>query len=129
MRETVIELVRYGLKGGSTMLGNLVLMALLVERGGLPPEVAAVLSTGTMICVGYLLMQYWVFPGGDVDSHRKRGVAYVLTILGGKAVNYVLFVGLLAVLPYPLAWVGGAGIVFLGLFSANRALFKHEVVG
>lgn len=126
---TLREMLRYGAKGGATMLGNICLMALLVERGGLPPEVAAIISTSAMIAVGYVLMTYWVFPSGTTDSHARRGAAYYVTIVGGKLANYGLFLALLRVVPYPVAWVGGAGVVFLGLFSVNRRLFKHGVVG
>jgi putative flippase GtrA len=124
---TLREMIRYGLKGGSTLLANVSLMSVLVEIVGLPPEIAAILSTTAMTVVGYLLMYHWVFPSSDPDSHLKRGVTYYLLIFTGKAVNYVLFLALLAVVPYPVAWIGGAGIVFLGLFTANRRLFKEGV--
>jgi len=32
------------------------------------------------------------------------------------------------VVPYPVAWVGGAGVVFLGLYAANRWLWHGEVI-
>lgn len=128
IRNTLLEIIRYGAKGGSTLLANVALMSVLVELVGIPPEIAAIISTSAMVCVGYLLMHFWVFPSSNPDSHIRRGLTYYALILAGKAVNYVLFLALLGILPYPVAWIGGAGIVFLGLFTANRRLFKQEVV-
>lgn len=125
--QTLREMVRYGAKGGSTMVANIGLMSLLVELGGVPPELASICSTTVMTAVGYLLLHVWVFPSSSPESHAKRGLTYWAVIMSGKALNWLLFVALLAVVPYPVAWVFGAGVVFLLLFSANRRLFKDGV--
>jgi putative flippase GtrA len=127
LRTQLWELLRYGMKGGSTMVLNIAMMAALVEVGGVPPQWAAIASTAAVICVGYVLMHYFVFPGAAEGGHARRGPAYVAVIASGKLANYVLFLVLLSVVPYPVAWVLGAGVVFLGLYAVNRWLWHGEV--
>lgn len=128
IRTTLWQMIRYGAKGAMTTAANIGLMAVLVEMGSVPPPIAAVVSTSVLLVVGYQLMNHFVFRSTETPSttrgHLRRGVSYYGVILSGKAVNYGLFLGALALgVPYPLAWFGGACIVFLGTFSANRYLW------
>lgn len=128
LTETHHQLVRYGIKGAVATGANVGLMALLVEFGGLRPGVAAVISTCSLLILGYVVMNRFVFAKQDgpsgVRGHLRRGAAYYAVILSGKGANYVLFLALLHVgVWYPLAWVVGSGTVFLGTFSANRWLW------
>ena len=125
------QLLRYGLKGGVMTALNVCGMVLLVELVGVRPAIAAIVSTLALILVGYQLMNRLVFPDAVApDSHARRLLSYYAVILGGKGVNYALFVALLAAgVWYPLAWLLGAGTVFLGTFSANRWVWHRKVVG
>lgn len=123
------ELARYGVKGGVATLLNVGLMSVFVEAGSLRPAIAAVISTSILLVGGYVAMNRFVFhdqqsPEG-AREHLRRGVSYYAVILSGKGVNYALFLILVAAgVWYPLAWLLGAGTVFLGTFSANRWLWR-----
>lgn len=126
------EMVRYGLKGGLQTGLNVALMTGLVELGKLRPAVAAIVSTCTLLVLGYVLMNRFVFPDGDIPDtkrgHIGRAARYYAVILSGKALNYGLFVVLLSIgVWYPLAWVVGAGTVFIGTFGGNRWLWSSKV--
>lgn len=126
------ELVRYGAKGTLTTTLNVGLMAALVELLGFEPALAAIVSTCTLLVLGYTLMNRWVFADAPTPDgareHLRRGVAYYGVILSGKGINYALFLGLLAVgVWYPAAWLIGSVTVFFGTFTANRWVWKREV--
>ena len=112
------------------MVVNVALMAALVETGLLSPPVAAIASTLAVLIGGYLTLHLWVFKDRDASGgHLTRAPAYYVVMLTGKAANYVLFLGLLAVgVWYPLAWVLGSAVVFVGTFSANRWLWSYSTI-
>lgn len=126
------ELGRYGAKGLAFVALNVAVQIALVESGSLRPEVAAALSTAAMPLLGYVAMNRFVFPNGAIPSgtsHVKRFAQYYVTNISSKLVNYVLFLGLLwAGVWYPIAYVLGAGAVFLGTFTVNRWLWHGKVL-
>jgi putative flippase GtrA len=127
------EMLRYGIKGGAAVLANAALMALLVELGGLQPAVAAMISTCSLLTIGYVVTNRWVFGNHDgpnsLRAHARRGVAYYAVILSGKGLNYLVFLGLLRLqVWYPLAWVLGAVVAFGFTFTGNRRLWAGEVM-
>lgn len=126
------ELGRYGVKGLAFVALNVAVQIALVEAGGLPPELAAAMSTAAMPLLGYVAMNRFVFPNGAIPSgtgHLKRFGQYYVTNISSKLVNYVLFLGLLWVgVWYPVAYVIGAAVVFLGTFTVNRWLWHEEVM-
>lgn len=124
------EMVRYGIKGSIATILNVALMAAFVEIFTISPEVAALVSTSVLVSFGYLAMHLFVFPdAGSNGNHLRRGGAYYAIILTGKAANYAIFVGLIAAgIWYPVAWIVGAGTVFLGTYTANRRLWHSEVI-
>lgn len=126
MSEYLASMLRYGVKGAGATVANVTLMSGFVELAGLRPAVAAIVSTCLLLVVGYVVMNKWVFRDAQTpDSHLRRGIQYYAVILSGKGVNYVLFVGLLSVgVWYPLAWVLGSGVAFLGTFTGNRYLWE-----
>lgn len=132
MIETVAELVRYGSKGALTTTLNIGFMAALVEWVAFEPAIAAVVSTCTLLTLGYAIMNRWVFPDADgpdgAEGHARRAASYYAVILTGKGVNYALFLALLAAgVWYPAAWLIGSVTVFFGTFSANRWVWRRGV--
>jgi len=125
------EVGRYGVKGAAFVALNVAVQVVLVEAGGLRPEVAAALSTAAMPLLGYVAMNRFVFPDAATASgwgYVRRFGQYYAVNLSSKAVNYALFLALLwAGVWYPVAYVGGAAIVFVGTFAANRWLWHGSV--
>lgn len=118
------QMVRYGIKGGVATLINVGLMALLVEVLGVGETWAPIISTLILIpTYGYPVMNRFVFKTADGFDLPRLG-KYTATIFAGNAVNYGLYVGLLSVgVWYPVAWIIGGVIVFLGTFSVNRHIW------
>lgn len=132
MIETLAELFRYGTKGALTTTLNVGFMAALVELAAFEPAIAAIVSTCTLLVLGYTLMNRWVFADADdpgsARGHARRMGYYYAVILSGKGINYALFLGLLAAdVWYPAAWILGSLTVFLGTFSANRWVWRQGV--
>lgn len=125
------EVGRYGAKGAAFVGLNVAVQVALVEAGGMSPELAAALSTACMPLLGYVAMNRFVFPDAESvtgwASLRRFG-AYYATNLSSKAVNYGLFLALLwAGVWYPVAYVAGAAVVFVGTFTVNRWLWHGSV--
>jgi len=128
----IYEVGRYGLKGGAFVLVNVAVQILLVEFGSLHPAVAAAISTALLPLAGYVVMNRFVFPDADTSSGRgvRRFGGYYAVIMSSKVLNYGLFIAFLAVgVWYPVAYLLGAILVFVGTFSANRWLWHGRVAG
>jgi len=123
------EIARYWVKGSAFVALNVAVQAVLVETGTAEPWLAAAVSTATMPLLGYVAMQRFVFPrAAQPPSHARRFGKYYVTNLSSKALNYVLFLGLLAVgLWYPVAYVAGAGVAFALGFGVNRWIWHGSV--
>lgn len=123
------EACRYGLKGGAFVALNVLVQITLVEGGGVRPAIAAALSTASMPLLGYVAMNRFVFPdAATADSHLKRFGQYYGVNLSSKALNYGLFLAFLwAGVWYPLAYLLGAAVVFVGTFTVNRWLWHGGV--
>lgn len=133
MRALVPEATRYGIKGAAFVGLNISVQVVLVELGGLRPAIAAALSTAAMPFLGYVAMNRYVFPragaAATLRGYLKRFGQYYAINMSSKAVNYVFFLGFLAVgVWYPLAYLLGAAIVFVLTFGANRWLWHGSVV-
>lgn len=130
------EMIRYGLKSAGGLAANLVLLTVLVDGIGVPPEIAALVSIAVLSVVGYLVMDRWVYAAGDSASgagHVWRWLKLRAVMLSGKGLNYVLYLALLGVeirgvaVPYQVAWIIGAGVVFAWTFVGTRYLWHGGV--
>lgn len=126
------QVIRYGLKGAAFVGLNIAIQIVLVELGGLRPELAAALSTAAMPLLGYVAMNRFVFPdAGAADTRRgyaKRFAQYYGVNLSSKIVNYALFLAFLyAGVWYPVAYFIGAALVFVGTFTIHHWLWHGTV--
>lgn len=123
------QIWRFGVTGGAGLVVNLLLLAALVEFGGVPERYAAIVSTLLVLAGGFVLVDRWVFStvSSSTGSGRvaKRGGGYYAVMVTGKLVNYGLYLVFLEFrVWYPLAWFLGSAIVFACTFSANKWLWE-----
>lgn len=127
----VAEIVKYGITGFSGLVANLLLLSLFVETEVFSKSIAALVSMSLVLLGSFVLTDRWVFTE-PIGSHSTvgpahRGSAYYAVMLGGKGLNYALYLLLLeGNVWYPVAWVVGSVIAFFGTFSVNRILW-HRV--
>lgn len=117
-------MVKWGVKSTSALGANLALLTLWVDHIGIPPELAVLINIPLITSVAYVVTDRWVFsahksPEG-ARAHLKQYAGMMGVNLSGKVVNYALYVVLLRVIDYRLAWVIGAVVVFLYTFAGNR---------
>lgn len=122
------EIGRFAVTGGGGLVLNLLILGALVEVGGIREEYAALLSGAFGLLASFTATNWWVFnespAGNSVDSVVKRGIAYYAIMIGGKAINYVIYIYLLTIgVWYPVAWALGSVLVFLATFSMNKMLW------
>lgn len=121
------DATRYGLTGGIGLVVNLTVLTALVESGTLSREVAPLVSLALALAVTFTLTDRWVFHryrAPDAGVVARRVPAYSLLMLGGKGLNYAIYLALVGVgVPYPIAWVVGAGVVFCLTFTGNRLVW------
>lgn len=121
------QLLRYGVTGGTGLLFNLALLAVLVELAGVPATWGPILSTSAAFGLTFLLTERWVFGrfrSPDARTVAGRATAYYGVMAAGKLLNYGIYLLLLGwAVPYLLAWVVGSVLVFFGTFAANRYLW------
>lgn len=132
-RRLVRQAVRYGVSAGLGLVVNVTLLVVLVEWVGLSTTTAPVVSLAVALSVTLGLTDHWVFRrhrSRDLRTVAERTPAYLLVMLVGKAVNYGIYLALTtAGVPYPVAWVTGTGVVFVGTFSANRVVWQRPTSG
>lgn len=119
------EVIRFAAVGGTGLMANIALLMFFVEMMLLSERLAAILSTFLVLIGGFVATNWWVFVERNNDSTIlgviKRGGSYYLIMSLGKALNYVIYLGFLAVdIWYPLAWFLGSILVFAATFSLNR---------
>jgi putative flippase GtrA len=122
--------LRFAITGGSGLIINLLLLAVLAEIGSVPQRLAAIVSTGLVLLGGFLLTDNWVFSEASTDKSTvtDRSLGYFVVMISGKLVNYVLFLVFLSIgVPYLLAWVLGSVLVFLLTFTGNRLFWYHRL--
>lgn len=125
-----MELTRLGKWFGKSVAGlvaNLLLLTLWVDGLDLSPVVAIPINWALLSVLGYALADQWVFRDFDVPtdwrSHAKRYVSMQSVMGVSKLLNYGIYLTLLSVVDYRVAWVIGAGIVFGLTFLGNRTLW------
>jgi len=127
----LLEVIRYGIKGAAFVVLNVAVQVVLVETGTLTPPLAAALSTAAMPFLGYVAMNRFVFPKAGAASgwgYAKRFGQYYAVNMSSKVVNYAIFFGLYSVgVWYPVAYLIGAGFVFIASYSIHRWLWHGSV--
>lgn len=120
---------RWGLKALGGLGANLAMLAAWVELAGLHPAIAVLINWVVLSIIGYTITEKWVFRQRDpTESHAKRYLGLQGVMVGSKAINYVLYVGLLALgVPYLLAWVLGAGASFLLSYGGAKSLWTRNI--
>ena len=127
------QVFRYGTTGAVGLLVNVSLLVGFVELGGLSATIAPLASLTIALAITLALTDRWVFR-----VHRTRRIStaiqrtplYYAVMIGGKSVNFLLYLGLTGIgVPYPVAWVTGAALVFVATFTANRIVWSGRPTG
>lgn len=126
---------KFGAKGGTGLLLNIVLLTVVVDVVGVPPQWAVFIVWAATLIPGYVVMDRFVFsafpsPSG-VGDHGQRGALHYAVMWSGKGANYVIYYVLLSVhgMPYQVAWGIGAVAVVPWTFGGNYWLWKKDVSG
>jgi len=121
--------VRWGIKSVAGLVANLALLTVWVDGLGLAAWWAVGINWLLVSLVGYIATDRWVFGGtpspAGVVANARRWVGMQSVMAVGKAVNYLVYLVLLPVVDYRVAWVIGAVLTFLATFSGNRWLWSH----
>lgn len=118
---------RYATTGAGGLALNTGLLLVLVELGGIPRTPAAVLSAALTLTLTYVVTDRWVFAEHDGAGGRGTLLRYYTTMVTGKSVNVGIYVGLVHLgVWYPLAWIAGSVIVFVGTYLTNRAMWRRR---
>lgn len=132
-RTDLARSVRWGIKSVGGLAANLGLLTVWVEWAGFAAWWAIGINWLLISLGGYLVTDQWVFgetpsPAGLV-ANARRFVAMQSVMGAGKLVNYLVYVALLPVADYRIAWLVGAALTFLATFSGNRWLWSRVAEG
>jgi len=118
------QAVRWGIRSVGGLLANLALLTFWVDGVGVPAWLAIVPNWVILSTLGYVVTDRWVFAGyGSPDSrlgHVRQFLGSESIMIASKAVNYGIYLGLLSLIDYRLAWVVGAVATFVLTFGGNR---------
>lgn len=129
--KTLGQMVRWGVSAVGGLIANLLLLTLWVDHIGLHPAVAIFPNFVLISTVSYLVTNHWVFPDGvspsSLPAHIRQYVGTEAAMLAGKAANYVIYIVLIPVTDYRIAWVIGAVATFLITFGINKWWWSERV--
>lgn len=125
------EAVRWAVKSGIGLSINLALLTVWVEWAGIPPQVAIFINWALLSGYGYVVTRHWVFEDtvelDGLRDHVRQYLGMQGILAGGKVVNYLAFVALIAVgLDYRVSWVLGALLGLAISFGGNRKWWTSQ---
>lgn len=124
MTRTWGQLVRWGIRAVGGLAANIVLLTFWVEHVGLAEWLAIVPNWLILSALMYGVTDKWVFAGFESASslvgHIKQFAGSESIMLAAKGVNYGIYLGLLSLMDYRLAWIIGAVVSFGVTFFGNR---------
>lgn len=119
---------RWGIKSVGGLIVNLTLLTVWVDYLYIWPEVAIGINWVVVSIAGYVVTDRWVFQDGDSPETGIGTIKRYLSMQGimasSKVVNYAIYIVLLHVVDYRIAWTIGAVTVFLYTFGGNRKLWS-----
>lgn len=124
MTRTLSQGVRWLIRAGVGLAANIVLLTLWVDYVNIPAWLAIVPNWVILSLSMYAVTDRWVFkelrsPHG-LREHATRFVGSESIMTASKAVNYLIYVALLGIVDYRLAWIIGAGVTVVLTFAGNR---------
>lgn len=130
MTERASHLVRWGAKSGGGLLANLALLTLWVDGLGFAAWWAVGINWMLIAIVGYTVTDQWVYRDlhspKSVGAHIRQFVGLQGVMTSAKVVNYILYLGLLGVVDYRIAWTSGAVLSFGLSFVGSRYLWSGD---
>ncbi len=122
--QTARQAVRWAIRALGGLLANLALLTLWVDYFGVPEWFAVLPNWVILSTVMYVVNDRWVFAElgspGSVIGHVRQFIGSESIMVAGKAFNYVLYLGLLPLTDYRIAWTLGAVAAFVVTFAGNR---------
>lgn len=120
--------IRWGIKSVGGLLANLGLLTIWVDGLGLAAWWAVGINWVLISLAGYVVTDGWVYqetpsPSGLVANARRYvGMQGVMGL--SKVANWGIYVVLLPVVDYRVAWAVGAVVTFIATFAGTRTLWS-----
>lgn len=120
---------RWAVKSVGGLAANLALLTVWVDGLGLAAWWAIGINWLLISAAGYVVADRWVFratpsPTGLV-AHARQWLGMQSVMAASKLANYLLYLALLPVVDYRLAWAVGAAVTFAGTFLGTRLLWDR----
>ena len=125
-RDTVGQLIRYGVSSGASAAVSLGLPVLLHEAFGVEQKLAVAISQASVLLLNFLMIRLFVFRS---KSTAKRDLAYYVgSAVAFRGLEYLLFLALfeLASLHYFLALLLTLAVSTVVKFGWYRFLFHRS---
>lgn len=124
------QVVKWGCSSVGGLLANLALLTVWVEVARISPWVAIFINFAVISAVSYVLANWWIFGGNDgpttAKGHAMQWAGMEAGMFTGKAANYLIFLVLLPLTDYRIAWTVGAVATFGLTFTLNKWWFERE---
>ena len=125
-RDTVGQLIRYGVSSGASAAVSLGLPVLLHEAFGVEQKLAVAISQVSVLLLNFLMIRLFVFRS---KSKAKRDLGYYIgSAVAFRGLEYLLFLALfeLAALHYFAALLLTLGVSTVVKFGWYRFLFHRS---
>lgn len=125
-------IIKWGAKAVGGLAANLALLTVWVDGLGIHPAIAIGINFVVISIAGYALANAWIWPDGvspvTWPGHLRQYAGMQAANFTGKAANYVLYLALLPVADYRVAWAAGAVATFLLTFGLNHVWWSRSGV-
>ena len=105
LRQVDPSLLRFGVVGCIGFVVDFAVLQLLVSAAGVDPKLAQVPAFGVAVTVTWALNRAWTFNAAGRDSRVRQAALYLGVQCVGAGTNYVVFTGLLLIVPDLRNWL------------------------
>lgn len=123
------QIIKYACSSVGGLLANLALLTVWVDGAGIPAEYAVFINFVLISAASYGVANFWIFADGVSPStlrgHAKQWVGMETGMFVGKAANYAIYIVLLPILDYRIAWTVGAVATFAVTFTLNKLWWER----
>jgi putative flippase GtrA len=126
-RSQITRISRYAGTGGVGLILNITLLMVMTELFEINEIPAALISAFITLIITYNLTNKLVFrtDSSRFRRHRDRIPRYYMIMALGKAANFVVYILLLGLeFWYPIAWVVGSMLAFIGTYTLNSFIWR-----
>lgn len=123
------HITKWGVSSVGGLVANLALLTVWVDGVGIDPVYAVLINFVLISAASYTLANWWIFADGvtptTATGHAVQWAGMETGMFAGKLANYGIYILLLPITDYRIAWTVGAVVTFAVTFTLNKMWWQR----